>query len=184
MSRTTNGRKESDVATAQKKGGKKPSPKASAKPKSSGSTRGRNVETPAKASFGVDDKRAQYARLVVFNYAKKQKIASAGHDVNSAPQSVIEKAGKELAGGTLLHGPDGLELITSLSKAGATDEKVAKRGLTAAYAAEVRPFIRRLQFSDGFGRRNKAPAKPKAEKVKKEKPAEAPAETPETPTEE
>lgn len=144
------------------RGGKK----AAAKPAKAASTgRGRRIETPAKATFSVDDKRAQYARLVVFNHAVKEKLVGKDRDVNSVSNSVLEQAGKSLAGGTLLAGPEGIEMITALSKAGATDEKVAKRGLTPAYAAEVRPFIRRLQFSDSFGRRSKPrAAKPKTEK--------------------
>ncbi len=151
------------------RGKKKTAAKPAAK-KEASTGRGRAVETPAKATFSVDDKRAQYARLVVFNFAVKQKLVGKDKDVNSVAPSVLEEAGKSLAGGNLLQGSDGIELITALSKAGATDAKVAKRGLTPAYAAEVRPFIRRLQFSDSFGRRSKPrAAKPKVEKETKAK---------------
>jgi hypothetical protein len=127
----------------------------------------RKIEPATSATFGIDDKRAQYARLVVFNFAVKSKMANKDQDVNSVPNSVLEKAGKELANGNLLHGQDGLTLITDLSKKGATDEKVADRGLTKAYAAEVRPFIRRLHLADSFGRRSK----PRAEKAETKAPA-------------
>lgn len=155
---------------------KTPNVKAPAKEKSP-----RAVQVADTATFGVDDKRAQYARLVVFNHAVKTKLVSKDADVNSVNGNVLEKAGKDLAGGTYLHGPEGLALIADLSKAGATDEKVAKRGLTPAYAAEVRPFIRRLQFSDSFGRRTKPKAEKKAAPAKTprgRKKAEAPVETP------
>ena len=140
------------AATKQKVTGRKA---AKAKPKAAGAKKGapRAVKVADKATFSVDDKRAQYARLIVFNYAVKQKMVAKDSDVNSVPNAVLEKAGKELAGGNILNGKDGIELLASLSQKGATDEKVASRGLTPAYAAEVRPFIRRLQFSDSFSRR-------------------------------
>ncbi len=149
-----------------------------AKPKATAAKKGapRAVQVADKATFSVDDKRAQYARLIVFNYAVKQKMVAKDSDVNSVSNSVLEKAGKELAGGNILNGKDGIELLAQLSRKGATDEKVAERGLTPAYAAEVRPFIRRLQFSDSFGRRagqrkaKAAPAK-KAGKAAKAAPA-------------
>lgn len=127
----------------------------------------RATEVAKKATFTADDKRGQYARLVVFNYGQKEKIIAKGKDVNSASNAEIEKAGKSLNSGNMLDGPGGIEIIQGLSKAGATDEQVAKRGLTKAYAQEVRPFIRRLQFSASFGRRGKkaAPKEPKAEKA-------------------
>jgi hypothetical protein len=115
---------------------------------------GRKVKIASKATFGVDDKRAQYARLAIFNFGVKEKIITGKtHDVNSVPNAQLEKAGKVLIGGTLLDGEEGLKMISQLTMAGATDEKVAKRGLTRAYSAECRPFIRRLQLSDNFGRR-------------------------------
>lgn len=133
-------------------------PKAKDKPaaeKKSGG-RGRRIEVASKATFGVDDKRAQYARLVVFNFGVKEKTIAKGKDVNSASNSELEKAGKALVSGNMLDGKEGIELIQELSKAGATDENVAKRGLTTAYAQEVRPFLRRLMLADTFGRRSGA----------------------------
>jgi hypothetical protein len=70
----------------------------------------------------------------------------------------------------MLDGADGITLIQELTKKGATDEKVAKRGLTTAYAQEVRPFIKRLQLADAFGRRGKKAAAP-AEEAPAEEPA-------------
>lgn len=117
------------------------------------------IVTPEKATFDTDDKRAQYARLVVFNFAKskdsKAKVPS-GADVNSVSNTVLTIAGKELVGGNMIKGQEGLDLISSLTKAGATDPKVAERGLTKAYAAEVRPFLRRLKLAPSFGRRGSA----------------------------
>ena len=112
------------------------------------------IVTPDRASFDTDDKRAQYARLVIFNFAKsaksKEKVAK-GVDVNSVSDAVLSRAGKELAGGNMVKGPEGLDLIMSLSKDGST----TGRPLTKAYAAEVRPFIRRLKLAPSFGRRGK-----------------------------
>lgn len=139
--------------------------KAAAKPKPAekkAGGRGRRIEVATKATFGVDDKRAQYARLVIFNWGVREKSIAKSKDVNSASNSEIEKAGKALVAGNMLDGKDGIVLIQELSKAGATDENVAKRGLTTAYAQEVRPFLRRLMLSDSFGRRSGA-RKPKAE---------------------
>lgn len=117
------------------------------------------IVTPSKATFDTDDKRAQYARLVVFNFAKSNKSkATVGKDVdvNSVSNAILSQAGVELAGGTLLKGADGLDLIMGLTKAGAEDAKVKERGLTKAYAAEVRPFLYRLKLAPSFGRRSKA----------------------------
>ena len=129
----------------------------------------RATEVAKKATFTADDKRGQYARLVAFNHGVKEKIIAKTKDVNSATNTEIEKAGKSLAGGNLLDGPDGIALITALSKSGATDDNVKKNGLTKAYAQEVRPFIRRLQFAPSFGRRGKkaAPKEAKASAGKK-----------------
>lgn len=141
-----------------KKNTTKAKPKAAAK--ATGPKRVREpIEAPTKASFETDDKRAQYARLVVFNYAKKNQKAikvtiSKDDDVNSVPNSVLSTAAVALAGGNLLSGAEGLDLIISLTKAGATDPKVAERGLTKAYAAEVRPFLRRARLAPAFARRN------------------------------
>lgn len=112
-----------------------------------------------KATFGVDDKRAQYARLVVFNHGVAEKLIPKDADINEVSNAQIEKAGKALAGGNLLDGPEALELIQKLTAKGST----TGRPLTLAYAAEVRPFLKRLQFSDSFGNRSKG--KKKAEKA-------------------
>jgi hypothetical protein len=130
--------------------------------KKSAASRGpiKRIEAATSATFGVDDKRAQYARLIVFNYAVKTKAATKDKDVNSVSNTVLEKAGKELNGGNMLDGKPGIELIQDLSQKGATDTKVAERGLTTAYAQEVRPFLKRLQFADSFGRRGKKAEEP------------------------
>jgi hypothetical protein len=137
--------------------------------KKEGPGRGRRIETAEKATFGVDDKRAQYARLVVFNYGVQEKKIGKNRDVNSATNTELERAGLLLVSGNLLNGKEGIELIQKLTKDGATDEKVAERGLTTAYAQEVRPFLRRLQLADAFGRRSRA--KPKEEEGNGEEPA-------------
>lgn len=136
------------------------------------------IGKPEKATFTTDNKMAQYARLVVFNYAKKNAKAlkitvPKDADVNSVSASVLNTAALALANGNELAGNDGLELITDLSKAGATDSKVAERGLTKAYAAEVRPYLRRARLADQFARRTKVAPK------KEEKPSEEPKEEPE-----
>lgn len=136
------------------------------------------VEVAKTATFNTDDKRAQYARLAVFNHGVQEKIISKDKDVNTVSQGDLQKAFKSLTGGTLLKGKDGIELIAKLTRKGATDPKVAERGLTTAYAQEVRPFIMRGLLSEGFARRagerkpkeakaatpatKKAQAKPKA----------------------
>jgi len=143
------------AATRQKVTGRRPPVAKASAAKAAGAKKGapRDTQVADKASFAVDDKRAQYARLIVFNYAVKQKMVAKDVDVNTVSNEILEKAGKELAGGNILNGKDGIELLAQLSQKGATDEKVAERGLTPAYAAEVRPFIRRLQFADSFSRR-------------------------------
>lgn len=118
----------------------------------------RGVEAAKKATFGVDDKRAQYARLIVFNYGVQEGKISKDKDVNSATNAELEKVGKSLISGNMLEGPGGIEIIQGLSKNGST----TGNPLTKAYAQEVRPFLRRLQLSDSFGRRSK----PRAEKPK------------------
>lgn len=129
------------------------------------------TEVAKKATFDTDDKRAQYARLVCFNQALKSKLAKKSeHDVNSVPNSVLAQAADELADGNMLDGKEGIEVIQALSKNGATDENVAKRGLTTAYAQEVRPFLRRKALAPSFGRRSK-PRKPKEEKAEGKKKA-------------
>lgn len=101
----------------------------------------------------MDDKRAQYARLVIFNYAKdtgaKKFGIKADDTVATVSDDVILKAGKELVGGNMLDGGDGLAFIQTYSANGST----TGRALTTSYASEVRPFIRKLKVSAGFGRR-------------------------------
>lgn len=129
------------------------------------------------ATFDLDDKRAQYARLVVFNYAMKNQKAlkvsvPKDADVNTVDQSVLTKAAVALANGNELQGSEGLELISSLSKKGATDTKVAERGLTKAYAAEVRPFLRRGRLAPQFARRAGAGKKAQAKSAPAEETSE------------
>lgn len=119
------------------------------------------IEAAKTATFVTDDKRAQYARLAVFNWGVKEKLIPKDKDVNTATTAQMQAAFKSLAGSTFLEGKDGVAMISTLTKAGATDEKVASKGLTAAYAQEVRPFIKRGLLSDKFGRRGK----PKVEKA-------------------
>lgn len=126
-------------------------------------------EVPSAITF-MDDKRAQYARLVVFNYARDNKGTygvKADHDVNSVPQSILLKAAKDLAGGNMLNGKEGLELIKTYSANGST----TGRALTDAYASEVRPFIRKLQLSEKFGRRGGLTDEERAEREEKQKKA-------------
>lgn len=123
-------------------------------------------EVPKEITF-MDDKRAQYARLVVFNYvqdhAKDYGVKKGEHTVDTLPKATLLKAGKDLAGGNMLDGKDGLELIKTYSANGST----TGRALTDAYASEVRPFIRKLQFSEKFGRRGGLSDEEKAEREKK-----------------
>jgi len=111
--------------------------------------RARRIETPASATFGEDDKRAQYARLIVYNFGVAEGLIPKKSDVNSATNAQIERAALKLVGGTLIEGSEGIEYIMELSEKGST----TGRPLTLSYAQEVRPFLRRLLFSDNFGRR-------------------------------
>lgn len=131
----------------------------------------RTVEKASSATFVTDDKRAQYARLAVLNFGKSEKIIGKDVEVNAASEGDLQKAFSRLVGGTLLEGKEGIELIQQLTKAGATDAKVAERGLTVAYAQEVRPFLKRGLLAPSFGRRSKPKAEKPAEdkKGKKEK---------------
>lgn len=125
------------------------------------------TEVAPKATFNTDDKRAQYARLVAFNHAVAEKMVKKGtEDVNSVSESILTKAVDSLTGGNMLDGKEGIDLIIKLTKAGAEDPKVAERGLTTAYAQEVRPFLRRKTLSAKFGRRagERKPREKKAEK--------------------
>lgn len=129
------------------------------------------TEVAPKATFDTDDKRAQYARLVAFNHAIRVKLVKKSDaDVNTVSDAILSKALDELSNGNMLDGKEGIELIKKLTQDGAEDENVAKRGLTTAYAQEVRPFIRRKKLSPSFGRRSSA-RKPKEEKTDGKKPA-------------
>lgn len=134
------------------------------------------AEAPAKAEKVrevpntltlLDDKRAQYARLVIFNYAKdtgaKKHGIKADDTVATVSDDVILKAGKELVGGNMLDGADGLKFIQTYSANGST----TGRALTTSYASEVRPFIRKLKVSAAFGRRGGLTDEEKAEREEK-----------------
>lgn len=115
----------------------------------------KKTEVAAKATFTTDDKRAQYALLAVFNHGVAEKVIAKGTELAAVTQAAHSKAWDSLAKGNLLDGKEGIELIQKLTKGGATDENVAKRGLTTAYAQEVRPFLRRGELAATFGRRAK-----------------------------
>lgn len=114
-----------------------------------------------------DDKRAQYARLIVTNYVKSNAknfgTTSDKVTVDTITDAILLKAGKELAGGNMLDGKDGLKLIQELSANGST----TGRALTESYASEVRPFIRKLILAPAFGRRGGLSEEEKAEREKK-----------------
>jgi hypothetical protein len=141
---------------------------------------GRKVESATKATFSddgfVNNKNSQYARLVVFNYARKTKAIPKDADINDISLNPkLEKAGLEIVGGNMLDGPSGIEFIQEHTGEGST----TGRPLTPAFAAEVRPFIRRLQLSNKFGRRvspevleRKAEREAKAAEAKAKKDAE------------
>lgn len=138
---------------------KKPAAKKAVVAKKKGAPKGPRepIVTPDRATFDTDDKRAQYARLVIFNFAKSKAsnvAVPSGADVNTVSAAVLTKAGKELVGGNMIKGADGLDLIMKLSQDGST----TGRPLTKAYAAEVRPFLKRLKLSESFGRRYKGKA--------------------------
>src|SRR5688572_15201549 len=97
--------------TQKAKTGTKTRAGSAAKAKATGAKRGapkgprEPIVTPDKASFDTDDKRAQYARLIIFNFAKsaksKVKVAK-GADVNSVSDSLLTQAGRELVGGNMI----------------------------------------------------------------------------------
>ncbi len=119
---------------------------------------GKKVEVAKKATFGVDDKRAQYVRLVAFNYAKahtKKTGIKAEHEINTVPNAVLEKALTDLVDGNVLQGAEGLEIIAKYTAKGTP----TGHALTAAYCAEVRPFLKRKQVADAFGHRGKGAKK-------------------------
>ena len=114
----------------------------------------------------TDDKRAQYARLVVFNHGVKSKIIGKDQSVNEVKAAEFKAAFKDLVGGTYLHGKEGLEYIQAMTKAGST----TGNPLTTAYASEVRPFLRQGKVADTFGRRG---GLTEEEKAKREAEAKA-----------
>jgi hypothetical protein len=147
----------------------------------------RKIEAAKSATFTTDDKRAQYARLVVFNHGVEAKIIDKSKTVETVGNGDLQKAFKSLNGGTLLEGKDGITEIMRLSGKGST----TGRPLTTAYAQEVRPFIRKGTLAPTFGRRagerkakvekaapapkaKAAPAKAKGKKAPKAAPAPAP----------
>jgi hypothetical protein len=136
-------------------------------PQTKGEQVARKIEVASKATFTTDDKRAQYARLVVFNYGVKEKLIPKGKDVNTASNTELSKAADSLAGGNLLEGPDGIAYIQKMSEKGST----TGRALTVAYAQEVRPFIRRKTLSGEFGRRKGEPKAKAPAATKKTAPA-------------
>jgi hypothetical protein len=113
------------------------------------------VEIADKPTFETNDKRAQYARLAVWNHGLEMGYYGKDITVNVVSESNLERAWKDLTGGNYLEGPDGVGTISRLTRNGAEDKSVQERGLTAAYAQEVRPFIRRGLLSSYFGRRNR-----------------------------
>jgi len=117
----------------------------------------------------VDDKRAQYARLVIGNWIKSNpktvglKAADVS-DVHAISDKHILDAGKQLVGGNFLDGKEGLEFISEHSANGST----TGRGLTQSYASEVRPFLRKLKVSEGgLSRRGGLSEEEKAAREKK-----------------
>ena len=104
-------------------------------------------------TFDTDDKRAQYARLAVWNHGLETGTIKKGTLVNEIPDTGLILAWRDLTHGTYLEGPEGIKTIMRLTKFGALDQLVAERGLTRAYAQEVRPFLRRGHLSSFFGRR-------------------------------
>lgn len=128
------------------------------------------VTIAESVSFDTDDKRAQYARLAVYNHGIKMGLYSwKDHSPNTVPTDKLVKAWQDLVGGNYLEGPEGIATISELTKTGAEDKNVQERGLTKAYAQEVRPFIRKGLLSPAFGRRRKAPASVEVQEIPQEK---------------
>lgn len=123
-------------------------------------------EVPEKITW-KDDKRAQYARLVLFNAAKGNPKAFGLKaadltDVNAMTPAQVLTVGKALVGGNYLDGKDGLQFISDHSANGST----TGRALTQSYASEVRPFLRKLVIAEQFGRRGGLTEEEKAAKEK------------------
>lgn len=120
-------------------------------------------------TFDTDDKRAQYARLAVWNHGLVQKMYPRTVSVTAVTETNLTLAWNNLVLGNYLEGPAGIENIMRLTKNGAEDTKVQSRGLTKAYAQEVRPFIRKGLLSPTFGRRRKTPVSTEVQDVQQEK---------------
>jgi len=141
---------------------------------------GRTVAAATEATFSdtdfVNNKNSQYARLVIFNYAREQKKIKKDADINDESLNpILAKVGLEVVGGNFLDGKEGIEWIKEHTAEGST----TGRPLTDAFAAEVRPYIRRLQMANKFGRRvspevleRKAEREKKAAEAKAAKEAE------------
>ena len=121
-------------------------------------------------TFDTDDKRAQYARLAVWNHGLEMKrLYGKEVSVVEVTEADLTQAWNDLVHGNYLEGPAGIENIMRLTKRGAQDSKVQSRGLTKAYAQEVRPFIRKGLLSPTFGRRRKTPVSTEVQDVQQEK---------------
>lgn len=154
-----------------RKGAKAPEAAPEAKPeaKADETPKEPRVRKAEKATFLTEefnDKRAQYARLVVFNYMKanaKKYGLPKDATVDSITNAQIQAGATDLVHGTELDGKDGLAFLQSLTEEGS----VTGRPLTDAYCMEVRPFIRQMKFAPN-GPQNRRGAKPK---VKNDEPA-------------
>lgn len=120
-------------------------------------------------TFVTDDKRAQYARLVVYNHGIKLGFYKKDVTPNSVTPANLKRAWVDLVKGNYLEGSSGVEYIQNMSKNGADHPEVARRGLTRAYAQEVRPFIRKGFLAPTFGRRRKEPTSVEVQETPKEK---------------
>lgn len=120
-------------------------------------------------SFETDDKRAQYARLVVYNHGIKCGYYKKDITPTSVSAANLKRAWEDLVKGNYLEGSDGIKYIQSMTKYGAEHPEVSRRGLTKSYAQEVRPFIRKGLLSPTFGRRRKEPVKVEVQDTPKKK---------------
>ena len=75
------------------------------------SKRTRRIEPATSVTFGTDDKRAQYARLIVYNFGVSEGMIPKKSDVNSVTNAQLERAALKLVGGTLIEGSEGIEYI-------------------------------------------------------------------------
>lgn len=127
------------------------------------------VSIAEEVTFVTDDKRAQYARLVVYNHGIKLGFYKKDVTPTSVTPANLKRAWEDLVKGNYLEGTMGVEYIQNMSKNGADHPEVARRGLTRAYAQEVRPFIRKGLLAPTFGRRRKEPAKVEVQDTPQEK---------------